>query len=208
MAKVNKFYVVWSGHVPGIYDSWDECQMQIKNYPNAKYKGFPTKAAAENAFKGNYESHIAKETKALFKSDDNQPKPIFPSIAVDAAWSTATGYMEYQGVDAQSKRLIFHQGPFPDGTNNIGEFLAIVHALALLKRNNSNLPIYTDSMTAIAWVRNRKANTKLVKTAQNEILFELIERAEKWLKENIWRNQILKWETPIWGEVPADFGRK
>lgn len=208
MAKVNKFYVVWSGKTPGIYDSWDECQKQIKNYPNAKYKGFPTKAAADNAFKGNYESHVSKETKALFKSDDNQPKPIFPSIAVDAAWSTATGDMEYQGVDAQSKRLIFHQGPFPDGTNNIGEFLAIVHALALLKRNNSNLPIYTDSMTAIAWVRNRKANTKLVKTTQNDILFELIERAEKWLKENIWRNQILKWETPIWGEIPADFGRK
>ena len=208
MAKVNKFYVVWSGQTPGIYDSWDECQKQIKNYPNAKYKGFPTKVAAENAFRGSYESHISKESKALFKADDNQPKPIFPSIAVDAAWNTATGYMEYQGVDAQSKRLIFHQGPYPDGTNNIGEFLAIVHALALLKRNNSNLPIYSDSMTAIAWIRNRRANTKLVKSPENAILFELIERAEKWLKENIWRNQILKWETPIWGEIPADFGRK
>ncbi len=210
MAKVNKFYVVWSGHTPGIYDSWDECQKQIKNYPNAKYKSFPTRVAAENAYNGNYENFISKETKskALFKVDDNSPKPVFPSIAVDAAWNTATGYMEYQGVDAQSKRLIFHQGPYPDGTNNIGEFLAIVHALALLKRNNSNLPIYTDSMTAIAWVRNRKANTKLVKTPENAILFELIERAEKWLKENIWRNQILKWETPIWGEIPADFGRK
>jgi len=210
MAKVNKFYVVWSGHTPGIYDSWDECQKQIKNYPNAKYKGFPTRVAAENAYNGNYENFISKETKskALFKDDDNSPKPVFPSIAVDAAWNTATGYMEYQGVDAQSKRLIFHQGPYPDGTNNIGEFLAIVHALALLKRNNSNLPIYSDSMTAITWVRNRRANTKLVKTAENAILFELIERAEKWLKENIWRNQILKWETPIWGEIPADFGRK
>ncbi len=210
MAKVNKFYVVWSGHMPGIYDSWDECQSQIKNYPNAKYKSFPTRVAAEKAYNGKYENFVLKETKgkALFKNDDNSPRPVFPSIAVDAAWNTATGYMEYQGVDAQSKRLIFHQGPYPDGTNNIGEFLAIVHALALLKRNNSNLPIYTDSMTAIAWVRNRRANTKLVKTPQNEILFELIERAEKWLKENIWRNQIIKWETPIWGEIPADFGRK
>jgi ribonuclease HI len=127
---------------------------------------------------------------------------------VDAACNTVTGDMEYQGVDAKSKRLIFHQGPYRDGTNNIGEFLAIVHALAILKREKSSLPIYTDSMTAISWVRNRKANTKLAKSPENEILFDLLDRAEKWLKENIWKNPILKWETTIWGEIPADFGRK
>lgn len=210
MPRISKFYVVWSGHMPGIYDSWEDCQKQTKNYPNAKFKGFPTRIAAEKALKGNYQDFKAKngKSKAIFAFDENQPKPVFPSIAVDAAWNTATGDMEYQGVDAQTKRLIFHQGPYRDGTNNIGEFLAIVHALALLKREKSNLPIYTDSMTAIAWVRNRKANTKLIKTPENEILFELIQRAEKWLKENIWKNSILKWETPIWGEIPADFGRK
>lgn len=210
MARISKFYVVWSGQKPGIYESWEECQKQIKNYPNAKFKGFPTRVAAENAFNSSYDSYKSKSTKskALFGIDENQPKPVFPSVAVDAAWNTVTGFMEYQGVDTQTKRLIFHQGPYPDGTNNIGEFLAIVHALALLKREKSSLPIYTDSMTAIAWVRNRKANTKLIKSSQNEILFELIDRAEKWLKENIWKNPILKWETPIWGEIPADFGRK
>lgn len=210
MPKANKFYVVWSGQKPGIYDSWDECQKQIKNYPNAMFKGFPTRIAAEKAFNGKYEDYKAKgeKSKTILHFDENQPKPVYPSIAVDAAWNTATGDMEYQGVDTQTKRLIFHQGPYRDGTNNIGEFLAIVHALALLKREKSSLPIYTDSKTAITWVRNRRANTKLIKSPENEILFELIERAEKWLKENIWKNPILKWETTIWGEIPADFGRK
>lgn len=210
MPKASKFYVVWSGVVPGIYESWDDCQKQIKNYPNAKFKGFPSRIAAERAFNESYENYTKKNAaeKTLIGLSDNQPKPIYPSIAVDAAWNTATGDMEYQGVDAKSKRLIFHQGPFPDGTNNIGEFLAIVHALAILKREKSSLPIYTDSMTAISWVRNRKANTKLAKSPENEILFDLLDRAEKWLKENIWKNPILKWETPIWGEIPADFGRK
>lgn len=210
MARISKFYVVWSGQVPGIYESWDDCQKQVKNYPNARFKGFPTRVAAEKAYNSTYDVYKSKsaKSKALFGIDENQPKPVFPSVAVDAAWNTVTGDMEYQGVDAQTKRLIFHQGPYPDGTNNIGEFLAIVHALALLKREKSSLPIYTDSMTAMTWVRNRKANTKLVKSPENEILFDLIERAEKWLKENIWKNPILKWETPIWGEIPADFGRK
>lgn len=211
MPKSSKFYVVWSGKKPGIYTTWAECQKQIQNFPNAKYKAFPTLNEAEKAITGVFEDYKStKSTKKVetFNITNDQPKPVFPSIAVDAAWNTATGDMEYQGVDAKTGRLIFHQGPYKDGTNNIGEFLAIVHALALLKREKSNLPIYSDSKTAIAWVRNRKANTKLTPTRNNKILFELIERAEKWLKENIWSNQILKWETTIWGEIPADFGRK
>jgi ribonuclease HI len=42
----------------------------------------------------------------------------------------------------------------------------------------------------------------------NKDLLELIKRAENWLKENSFRNPILKWETKAWGEIPADFGRK
>jgi ribonuclease HI len=35
-----------------------------------------------------------------------------------------------------------------------------------------------------------------------------MERAEKWLLSNEFSNEILKWETKAWGEIPADFGRK
>jgi ribonuclease HI len=127
---------------------------------------------------------------------------------VDAAWNTRSGDMEYQGFDYSNGNLLFKKGPFKDGTNNIGEFLAIVHALALLKKQNFTLPIYSDSKTAISWVTKKKANTKLEPTGRNDELFELLKRAEKWLQENSYPNKILKWETEQWGENPADFGRK
>lgn len=105
--------------------------------------------------------------------------------------------------------MIFHKGPFAEGTNNIGEFLALVHALAHLKKSGmTNVPIYTDSKTAQAWVRNKQVRTTLKKSSQNEILFVLMQRAVAWLKSNQYENKILKWNTEKWGEIPADFGRK
>jgi ribonuclease HI len=116
--------------------------------------------------------------------------------------------MEYRGVYTKTGEEVFRQGPFKEGTNNIGEFLALVHGLALLKQKNSPLPVYTDSKTALAWIKTKKAKTKLEKNELNAALFDLISRAEKWLVENEYTTQILKWETTAWGEIPADFGRK
>ena len=97
---------------------------------------------------------------------------------------------------------------FKQGTNNIGEFLAIVHGLAFLKQHKSNLIIYTDSRTAMSWVRKQNCNTKLERNAKNQDVFELVDRAVKWLKNNSYTTVIVKWETKAWGEIPADFGRK
>jgi ribonuclease HI len=134
---------------------------------------------------------------------------IWDSISVDAACSGNPGLMEYQGVDTKTKEKIFYQGPFLMGTNNIGEFLAIVHALALYKQKGfHNRPIYSDSVTAMGWVKKKKANTKLEQNAKTAKLYELILRAENWLKQNSYSNPIIKWETEDWGEIPADFGRK
>ena len=115
--------------------------------------------------------------------------------------------MEYRGVYLRTGQVIFHFGPVY-GTNNIGEFLAIVHALALMKQKGVNMPIYSDSRNAILWVRQKKCKTRLERTPRTEELYLLIERAEKWLKENPYTIPVLKWETRQWGEVPADFGRK
>ena len=118
------------------------------------------------------------------------------------------GIMEYRGVYIQTGQEIFKVGPYKDGTNNIGEFLAIVHGLALLKQKGSNIPIYSDSMTAQKWVRDRKCRTQWKPTANNAVLLELVKRAEAWLAQNTYSNPIIKWETKLWGEIPADFGRK
>lgn len=117
--------------------------------------------------------------------------------------------MEYRGVVLTTGEQLFHIGPLKKGTNNIGEYLAIVHALAMLKKQNrEDITIYTDSKTALAWVRNRQPKTKLDRMPENERIFELLERATTWLKNNTFKNPILKWETEDWGEIPADFGRK
>lgn len=136
-------------------------------------------------------------------------RPRVPSaIAVDAACSGNPGPMEYQGVDLATRQRLFHFGPL-HGTNNIGEFLAIVHALALLdKYGKHDTVIYSDSYNAILWVSKGKCKTKLERTPETEKLFELIERAEFWLATHNYRNPVVKWETKEWGEIPADFGRK
>lgn len=211
MAKKKKFYVVWVGVNPGIYDSWDACNLQIKGFPSAKYKSFKSLHEAEAAYSAHFSESIKKKsaTAKKYEANDFSNEIIWDSISVDAACSGNPGKMEYQGVNTKNKDVIFHQGPFVGGTNNVGEFLALVHALAYLKENeNDKLPIYSDSKIAMGWVAKKKSRTKLKMTNKNKILFKMIARAEAWLQTNSYNNQILKWETKQWGEIPADFGRK
>lgn len=208
MAK-QKFYVVWEGVTPGVYTSWTDCQLQTKGYDGAKYKSFDTQEEAERAFTSSPYAYIGKNAKKAPTSSPgtNRESIIDNSLAVDAACSGNPGPMEYRGVHVASGQEIFHFGPMK-GTNNIGEFLAIVHGLALLKQKGFDMPIYSDSKIAINWVRQKVCKTKLTRNAETEELFRLIKRAEKWLKENKYSTRILKWETKQWGEIPADFGRK
>ena len=129
------------------------------------------------------------------------------ALAVDAACSGNPGPMEYRGVDLRTGQTVFHFGPV-QGTNNIGEFLAIAHALALLQQRGSDMTVYSDSRTAQIWVKKKKCKTTLQRTPQTEKLHQLVERAERWLQTHTYTNRIVKWETERWGEVPADFGRK
>ena len=210
MAK-NKFFVVWEGKEPGIYRSWDECKRQIHGYGGAIYKRFATEAEAREAMASPCWDYIGKNAKTKQPTKEEIAQfgtPNFDSLSVDAACSGNPGLMEYRGVYTKSGEEIFRQGPFKDGTNNVGEFLALVHGLALLKQKDSPLPVYTDSRTAMAWVKAKKAKTLLEKNDSNAILFEMVARAESWLKNNEYTTQILKWETTVWGEIPADFGRK
>ena len=80
--------------------------------------------------------------------------------------------------------------------------------LALLHQKGSSLPIYSDSRNAIKWVEKKKCKTLLERMPENEPIFDLIERAEKWLATHDYTTPIYKWETTVWGEIPADFGRK
>lgn len=211
MKKKQKYYVVWFGNPAGIFDSWKECQLSIKDVSGAQYKSFSTFEEAKKAFRNEYKDYIGINTKNKKISKEELIKigePNLYTISVDAASSGNPGIMEYRGVDTQTHQQLFHQGPFQQGTNNVGEFLALVHGLAFLKQKNSDRKIYSDSKIAIAWVKRKKCNTKLKKTSKNKKIFDLILRAENWLENNTYKTVIIKWETKAWGEIPADFGRK
>ena len=207
----NKYYVVWQGKRPGIYESWPDCKKQVNGFEGARYKGFPTLDLAKSALNDDPRRHMTKKPASPGKVVCSNPAigvPIADSICVDAACAGNPGILEYRGVDTKSGAQIFHMGPFPQGTVNLGEFLGIVHGLAFLKQRDIDWPIYSDSRTAIAWVRKKAINTNLAVSPKNAKLFDLVNRALVWLKENQWPNRILKWETEYWGEIPADFGRK
>lgn len=211
-SKKKYFYVVWNGHKPGIYEDWNQAQKQISGFPKPLYKTFGSKTLAEKAFNEgptNYLEGDYKKTKDI--SDEQLIKigqPIELSLCVDAACN-GKGDMEYKGVWTFSREQIFSAGPYKKGSNNIGEFLALVHALAWLQKHRDEkmktMPIYSDSKIAMGWIRRKICATK--KDPSPEVK-NLIARAENWLRNNTFKNKILKWETKVWGEIPADFGRK
>lgn len=205
MAK-KRYYVVWNGLVPGVYNTWDECRQQIEGVKQALYKSFATLDEAERAYSESPHKYIYAKKEE--KSPATIPSTVYSNaLAVDAACSGNPGQMEYRGVYLATGEEIFHFGPIL-GTNNIGEFLAIVHGLALLEKQQSNIPIYSDSRNALLWIKQKKCKTKLERTPETEEVFNMIERAEKWLGSHTYSNPLIKWETSSWGEIPADFGRK
>ena len=218
-----KYYVVWNGPSPGVYSSWEACQEAVNGVSGAKYKSFKSQEEAEDAFEMGEEAYEeAKASDAGNTSTSSKPResgessnsskasePIKPerptfnpqalpaevireAIAVDAACSGNPGAMEYRGVYLANGREIFHFGPI-HGTNNIGEFLAIIHGLAILKQKGlDSMPIYSDSVNAQLWVRKHHCKTTLVRNDKTEKLHQMIERAEAWLKSNTYRNPIIE----------------
>jgi ribonuclease HI len=208
MAK-QKYYVVWKGRKTGIFTSWAECSAQVTGFNGAEYKSFENREAAEVAYQSAYEEYKGKRVPTLSPSMlEIIGKPVEDSYCVDASCIGYPGPLEYRCVHTTTGKQIFHQGPFSNGSNNVGEFLAIVHALALFQKRNITAPIYTDSETALIWVQGKKCKTRLEKDETNAPLFDLITRAEDWLSKNEYSNGVLKWDTNAWGEIPADYGRK
>lgn len=212
MAKKPKFYVVWKGRETGVFTSWDNCKAQTHGFDGAVFKSFPSRELAEKAFKSESQDFIGKDKKVVSELSKEAlaliGEPIEDAIAVDGAWNNNTGLVEYQGVYIKTNEVLFHIGPLEDGTINMVEFLAIVHALALCKQWHWNVPIYSDSKVAMGWIRDLQFRTNHPRSEKNKKLFNMLERADKWLNNNTYENELLKWETKAWGENPADFGRK
>lgn len=221
-----KYYVVWEGLQPGVYSTWAECQAQVKGVKGAMYKSFKgiTRTRAEEIFRQEKpDSFYASPTSGKNAKTTKKAKStieettalrsqmgIHPdAIAVDASSQGNPGLMEYRGVVVETGDEVFHSQVYPQGTNNLGEFLAIVHAMAWMEQQKYYVPIYSDSRTALAWVSKRTPKTTLTPNSTNALLFEHLRRAVVWLNtHDLSRYTLLKWPTEVLGEIPADFGRK
>ena len=83
-----------------------------------------------------------------------------------------------------------------------------MHSFAYLKKLGSNKTVYSDSRTALKWLRDKKVATTLVRDETTAEVWGLVDRALDWLHNNTYSNKVLKWETEVWGEIKADYGRK
>lgn len=215
-----KYYVVFKGHNPGVYDNWDEAKEQTDGFPGAVYKSYPTSEEATEAYRKYsgvedrnelfrlISSAVPKnENREISLSGDN-PEVDWDAWAVDASCLKNPGKMEYRGVNLKTGEVIFQAGPFEDATNNIGEYLALVHAMALMAKRGEYHNIYSDSRIAINWYRRKKHNSKLRPTEKNAKVMELLARADFWIQNHQFPGVVRKWETERWGEIPADYGRK
>ena len=220
MAAGKKYYVVFAGRNPGVYDDWSDAREQIEGFDGARYKGYGSAAEAAEAYRkasGKNDGDLGRflagaSRRALPKPGEpdyfTNPEVDLDAWAVDASCLGNPGRMEYQGVERMTGRTLFRIGPFDDATNNIGEFLAIVHAMALMAKEGKYHNIYSDSVSGMAWARTRKVKTQLKPTPRNAKVFELMARAVTWLNTHQFPAKVMKWQTEKWGEIPADFGRK
>lgn len=140
-------------------------------------------------------------------------------IAVDASTRGNPGPSEYRGIDLSTKQVLFHV-KIGVATNNITEFIALSHAVLYAVKHDLITDIYTDSVTAISWLRKKTANSNLQSGRNTQTAIEYLGRVERSLKDldisksgadelliNA-RIYVLKWYSSEWGEIPADFGIK
>lgn len=217
-----KYYVVFRGHNPGVYDNWDEVKEQTQGFPGAVFKGYGTSEEATEAYRNFSGTEDRAELFRLISGTASRSGSSSPSLtslsdnpeidsdawAVDASCLGNPGKMEYRCVDLKTGKVVFQMGPFDDATNNIGEYLALVHAMALMAKKGEWHNIYSDSKTAMSWWRNRRIKTRLQQTERNSKIFELLARASVWVNTHHFPGRVMKWQTERWGEIPADYGRK
>ncbi|MGE3297060.1 MAG: viroplasmin family protein [Porticoccaceae bacterium] len=150
-----KYYVVWVGKAPGIYSTWPEAERQIKGFPGAKFKSFPTLALAEAAY--------AQGKTAMVR------KPASPRAKVAATGKHASADIEIycDGAcdpnpgQAGTGIAIYKSGALyqlwyglynPAGTNNTAELLGLHHALVFADKfsaSGQSVAILCDSKYAI-----------------------------------------------------------
>ncbi|MGE4533629.1 ribonuclease H family protein [Halomonas sp.] len=169
-SKGPKFYVVWVGRQTGIFTTWEECSRQVKGYPKARFKSFPSREAAEAAFsKGPVAAAPARQGEgsdapAKRPARRKTPTPAGPSAAPGKRYDTeiyCDGACEPNPGDAGSGMAIYRDGKLaelwyglynPAGTNNTAELNALRQALLVAQQEiakGASVRIHCDSTYTI-----------------------------------------------------------
>ena len=186
-------YAVWQGRRTGIFTKWEEARAQIDGYPSPGFAAFLSRAEAEREL---------EERRRLLAPAGPPPEA---GIAVDAACAGAVGPLEYRGIDLRTGETVFAEGPVDAGTNNLGEFLAIVRALEMLDRQEVSGPIWSESDVAIAWVGEGRHRSSVKPTDRNRELRRRLCRAELFLVDAPAPADVRRWRSDAWGAIPVEF---
>lgn len=212
--KRAKFYVVFKGRKPGVYKTWDECQRNTAGYPGASFSSFTSETEAYQAFAVGDLAEWKKKARGLQDERWSHAPPMRNGtfLVVDAACSGYPGPVEFRGVLMPGRAEAFKFGPYQAGSNNIGEYLAIITGFRWLHERSMNIPVYSDSKVAIGWVLGEGiCKTNMTKDQMGSVLQREVESAERWLRgpwAPTYKKLLHRWDTEEWGEIPADFNRK
>lgn len=210
---MSKVYAVFVGRKNGIFNTWDECKAQVDKFPGAAYKSYPDHNSARDAIDEYHGNSGRVQTPVSVPKVAPSDFPSPPFLTVDAAYSHSTHILEWRGVlvDSNNRKVeLFRSKPYKGGSANIGEFIAIVDGIEWLLSNDFSMPIYSDSITAQAWLRNgdHKSTVEIGKALSTRFseAFRMLKRPSTMVK--LKSCPVHDWKTKIWGEIPADFGRK
>ena len=173
-----KYYVVWKGSKPGIYDSWPAAKEQTEGRADAQFMGFPSKAEAQAAYQSTY-------TKALMRRSVNKTPSAHSSHATkintpmgnhlssnphgyngtadiniycDGACSpnpgkSGTGIAIYESINDKTQLTSLWYGLYQaNGTNNTAELNGLLKSFEIAQQyiaQNKKVQVLSDSKYSI-----------------------------------------------------------
>lgn len=124
------------------------------------------------------------------------------------------GIAKFQLYDLNLKKVLTVSDNFYC-SNDLTEFLGLVNSIYYCFHNNHE-HLFSNSETAISWIRKKKYRSNLIRTKETEITWDKINKALKWLKTLEYTDKsgsfrdpstkkivyVHKWLESEWGKSP------
>jgi ribonuclease HI len=162
-----KFYVVWSGRQTGVFTDWATTQKAVDKYAGARFKSFPTREDAEQAFGHGAPARLPHKRAA--SREAAAPKGRGPFVGTAHQFDVSIycdGACEPNPGNAGSGIVVYRDGELaqlwfglhnPMGTNNTAELNALYHALRMAEAEinaGNTVEVCSDSQYSINSIRS------------------------------------------------------